>query len=351
NPVLGWSWALASLLANMVWALPQYSLATGVLQQNLFPEALGSPNDRYLIVGVILVFSTIVTWSYGGSGRGIRIYELMLKLMVALIVVSFFLVVFRLAISDGGLDLAAVFHGFIPDPRAIFTPAPQFEPLLAAIPDSAAREYWTSRIVADQRDYLVSAAATAVGINMTFLFPYSLLKRGWGREFRGLLRFDLATGMLIPFVLATSCVVIAAASQFHTRPVPGLLGETDASGEAIEVTAKAKGAFERLLAARVRQDIPAGTLQGAALDAEVARRVAELRPEERTIAATLVPRDAGDLANALRPLTGDLFGNLIFGVGVLAMALSTITILMLISGFVICEIFNLPQGGWPHRLG
>ena len=33
------------------------------------------------------------------------------------------------------------------------------------------------------------------------------------------------------------------------------------------------------------------------------------------------------------------------------MALSTITLLMLISGFVICEIFNLPPSGWGHRLG
>src|SRR5690606_2654294 len=37
NPVLGMGWAVASLLASMVWAMPQYSLSTGVLQQNLLP--------------------------------------------------------------------------------------------------------------------------------------------------------------------------------------------------------------------------------------------------------------------------------------------------------------------------
>ncbi|MEM7233828.1 MAG: hypothetical protein AAF517_16750, partial [Planctomycetota bacterium] len=35
----------------------------------------------------------------------------------------------------------------------------------------------------------------------------------------------------------------------------------------------------------------------------------------------------------------------------LGMALSTISLLMLISGFVICEIFSLPHGGWAHRFG
>ncbi|MFV1994896.1 MAG: hypothetical protein ACC661_05615, partial [Verrucomicrobiales bacterium] len=40
-----------------------------------------------------------------------------------------------------------------------------------------------------------------------------------------------------------------------------------------------------------------------------------------------------------------------FGVGVLGMALSTIIILMLISGFTFCEMFDLPPTGMPHRIG
>ena len=83
------------------------------------------------------------------------------------------------------------------------------------------RAYWTDLIVGRQRDVIVAAAASAVGINMTFLFPYSLLRRGWGREFSGLMGFDLATGMLIPFTVATSFVVVAAAAQFHAAPQPG----------------------------------------------------------------------------------------------------------------------------------
>ena len=37
------------------------------------------------------------------------------------------------------------------------------------------------------------------------------------------------------------------------------------------------------------------------------------------------------------------------GLGVLGMALSTITILMLISGFCICEALGVEATGWPHR--
>ena len=51
---------------------------------------------------------------------------------------------------------------------------------------------------------ILSGLAAAVGINMVFLYPYSLLARGWGREHRRLARFDLYAGMLVPYTLAAS---------------------------------------------------------------------------------------------------------------------------------------------------
>jgi hypothetical protein len=54
---------------------------------------------------------------------------------------------------------------------------------------------------------------------MTFLYPYTLLARGWGREHRGLKNFDLGTSMLLPFILATSFVAIAFANTLHTQGI------------------------------------------------------------------------------------------------------------------------------------
>jgi len=59
----------------------------------------------------------------------------------------------------------------------------------------------------------------AVGVNMTFLYPYTLLARGWGKKHRGLKNFDLGTSMFIPFVLATSFVIIACANTLHTQGI------------------------------------------------------------------------------------------------------------------------------------
>jgi hypothetical protein len=85
--------------------------------------------------------------------------------------------------------------------------------------------------------------------------------------------------------------------------------------------------------------------------AALMEKMDQLPDSEKRIAAMLIHRSPFDLAKSLAPLTGDRVANLIFGLGVLGMTLSTITLLMLISGFVICEIFGLPQGGWAHRFG
>jgi hypothetical protein len=49
----------------------------------------------------------------------------------------------------------------------------------------------------------------AVGINMTFLYPYSLLKKSWGKGHKKLARWDLGMSMFLPFSLVTSLVIIA----------------------------------------------------------------------------------------------------------------------------------------------
>ncbi len=225
--------------------------------------------------------------------------------------------------------------GFVPDFSLLFKPAAAFQTVIAATPE-AHHAYWTALLVGNQRDVIVAAAATAVGINMTFLFPYSILRRGWGREFAGLMRFDLATGMLIPFTLATSFVVIAAASQFHAVAEPGILPDAD-------VVAASPAAVGADASPNQRREY-ANLLQGLGSDETVTR-------EDRQLAAMLVTRDAFQLATALEPLTGVFFGRVLFSVGVLGMTLSSITLLMLITGMITCELANRPHAGWTFRLG
>ena len=144
--------------------------------------------------------------------------------MVAVIVLSFFAVVIKMTLSETGLPWGEILAGFIPDFSLLSQPAAKLQAALDAVGEGG-REFWRAKILATQTDRMIAAAGTAVGINMTFLLPYSMLKRGWNKDFRGLAGFDLATGLFIPFLLATSCVVIASATQFHGQYDPALLGE------------------------------------------------------------------------------------------------------------------------------
>jgi hypothetical protein len=263
HPGLAWAWALATLIATFVFHLPQYALAAGVTEDMVAVATGWQPtggNRTVFLVAVgflILVLSTGVTWSYGRGIRGIRLYERTLKALVGIIILAFLAVVVRGALA-GRLDWRELFMGYVPG----FVPSDPAGVMKVA-----------------------GAFGAAVGINMTFLFGYTLLARGWGREHRGLARFDLVTGMLLPYVAVTSLVIIACACTIH------------------------------------------GTA---------------FAPEQ------ILPSNVGVLLGSAG--VGPTFGRFVFGLGILGMALSTITLQMLVAGFALCEMLGIEASGWRYRL-
>ncbi len=354
NPVLGWSWLIASLLANMVSSMPQYSLCFAVLEQNLLPDVFhgdgllsagkeGSEAGKWIVSLAILALCTLVTWSYGSGSLGARIYETILKVVVAVIVLCFIGVVVRMAMVGEGIAGKAILVGLVPNIHHLYQPASTFRPLLDALGDPAAVAYWSDLIVSEQRDVMLSAGGLAVGINMTFLLPYNLLSRGWDKNFRGLAIFDMSTGTFIPFVLATGCIVIAAATQFHAKLPDGSVVTQDS----VTLPSRLESQYEEILSERA-----------AAAESGKYDFAGEPSISERKLAAVLVRRDTYDLAASLQQLFADesgqgghFFSNVVFGVGVAGMTLSSISLMMLISGFIVCEVFNVPPQGWIFRIG
>ena len=342
NPVLGWGWAIATLMANMVWAMPQFALGTAAIQQNLglFP----GDNGPAICSTLLLITAAAIVWFYDSGGRGIKIFDAILKMMVGVVVLSFFGVVVAMSIEGEGLPWGRILAGFIPDLTLLNRIADGFTPFLEKSSNAA---YWSSQILSSQRDKMVTAAATAVGINMTFLLPYSMLKRGWDRDFRGLAVFDLSIGLFIPFMLATSCVVIASATQFHGQYDAGLLNEGPRTPATEKLVGSYEGALQKLLTHNhsevVLKELKTASARKAAIE--------QIDKADRQLAAMLVSRDANALALSLEGLTGKTVAQYVFGIGVLGMAISTIIILMLINGFTICEICNQPSQGFLYRFG
>ena len=401
SPILGWGWLIASMAANIVWSMPQYSLSAGALQQNLFPEFFGPGfNGTMGAAAIVMAIAIFFVMLYNYGGAGVKIFEIIIKVLIGAIVLCFFGVIVKLFMS-GQIQWAEVGNGLIPDITLLFEPSEKLAALIADV-DQEFHDFWSDYTIGKQRDTLTGAAATAVGINMTFLLPYSMLRKGWNRDFRNLAVFDLATGLVIPFALATGCVVMASASQFYGETEKGLVGGVAAESyvgnaaqkrlserywsllnmrmaKEVEVaTGTRKNVHEELLdqVKSIRTDLTqafdeyqkskAGleeaTVSQSAVDAALKKlngllvKMNEFYQEnvdraDRVFAATIVDRDSFNLADALAPLLGKGPAKYIFGFGVIAMALNAATMLMLINGLCFCELLGKPAKGAPQVIG
>jgi len=347
SPLLGWSWLIAVILANIVWCLPQFNLGRAAVQQNLLPSLGESAVSTAGICWVLFIVAFAVNASYEGGNKGIKWFERILKVMVGIIVVSFFLVVVTLT-SKGAIPWGEIFSGLIPNFSYLFNPAPAYAELIGS---SSAPEIWNEIISEKQRDIIIAAFGTAVGINMTFLLPYSMLRKKWGQKHRGLAIFDLSIGLFVPFVIATGCVVIASASQFHSK-TDDIFDET---GKPFAKVAKAyQGSLDGLADKKAKAEADKNEIDHEdkdQMDPLIASAKKSLNGSDRNIAAMLIKRDNATFATSLAPLTGDTVAQVVFGVGVLGMALSTIIILMLINGFAFQELFNQPGSKTVYFIG
>mgnify|MGYP000919806170 CR=1 FL=1 len=305
HPVLGYGWAGATLIANFVWIFGQFNVSSSVIGNVLtvggeyapgFAAAVGryfgsaeAPAGEAAALGfgmtacpIIAVLALWVAWHYSSGSRGVRWFENAMKIFVAGIIICFAIVVFKTDTRWG-----EVFRGFT-----------RFD--LPRVHET------------DKLDVVIGMFATAVGINMTFLFPYTLLARGWGREHRGLARFDLTAGMFIPFVFAVSCLVISAGNTLHQR-----LPEIEAR------------------IAEIEADPSLSPVEKADL----------IQTAKRPL------QSAVSMSQSLQPLLGARMSHIVFGIGFLGMTTSSIVTMMLVSGFTLRELCGGRPNGLAYKIG
>ena len=184
GPFVAWGWAIGTVLASMVWHFAQYSLASAVLVD--LGAVAGIELPRFAMGLLVLAWAIPTALSFGSGGGVQRVFDRVMRWMVWTIVVLFAVV----AVRTGLRDPAAIAAGFVP-----WLPPDRGE--VASLP------------------IVISGLATAVGVNMTFLYPYTLLARGWGREHREYARSDMVFGMVVPYVLVTTLMIIVAAATLH----------------------------------------------------------------------------------------------------------------------------------------
>ena len=227
--ILVFFWALGAVMASIIWHFPQYGLAAGAVRsvvQQFSPDAElqvpvfktdeegkylyqkdeegndqtdeeGNPirieeRKEFTPLGyaisfaagfMILLINMLVVFNYGRGGVGIRIYEWFLRCMIGLVFLTFLMVV---VLNFRNIDLLEMGKGFI------------------------GWYAWDGTLFNDPATItlILGMLGAAVGINMTFMYPYSLLKKNWGPEHKTLAKWDLAMTMFIPFTLITSLIMI-----------------------------------------------------------------------------------------------------------------------------------------------
>ncbi len=259
HPALALLWAGCAMVATIIWHFPQYSLtADGVVTlADGVGVSLGSTGARAAVGGLIVIGACFVVRMYFAGARGLKAYEVAIKILVWSIVIAF--------------TIAAFATGF------------QFKQFLSGISGYA----FMKDVLAGDYDPratkpIVGAIAAAVGINMLFLYPYSLLNKNWGKNHKELAYYDLITGMLIPFLITTTFVTAAVANTIG--PAPG-----EVAGEPV--------------------------------------------------------RNILDIIPALSQTFGENLSLFLVGFGMLAIGFSTIITHMLACGFIGCEMFGYDHRG------
>lgn len=182
HPLFAYAWAIGALVASIIWHLPQYGLAFASIRELFGFESTAV--TQVLVGGVIVVMSTLITWQYK-RGFGLVIYEGLMKLFIWITVICLFALMWKLPIIWS--EVARGYTSFqIPDGGAIF---------------------------------VFSLMGAAVGINMTFLYPYSVRNKGWTAHQAGTAMKDLFIGMFFPFVIATGMLMIAAGATLYGADV------------------------------------------------------------------------------------------------------------------------------------
>ena len=266
-------WGLGTIMSSIIWHFPQYGLAAGAARD------LGSMTGRtmlettggvesftgaglavsFAVGGLILAINIFTVWGYGSSTRGMKLYEWFLRTVIALIVLMFAVVVLASISKINWTEMGKGFIGWY------------------GIPD-----YQNPKNVT----LVLGMLGAAVGINMTFLYPYTLLAKGWGKDHKTLARWDLGMSMFFPFAMVTSLVIVA-----------------------MTVT---------------------GVYTG-----------------EDVLQETLKPVAA---AASLHGVLGERAGRVIFDLGLIAMTCTAISTHMVVCGFTLCEMFGLEYTKLRFRL-
>ncbi len=340
NPSLAWWLAVAAMITNFAWCMPQFRLGADVAGSLLLP-ALDSKGGKILVACLFLLASGFLSFWYDRTGQRSSLIQYFLQSMLWLLCLLL-LGVLLLVLPKAEVSLGSFLAGLLPNLSHFQEISSVYSPYLENI--GSMRSYWEELLLSKQRELVLTTFSSTLGVNLIFALPLLLLGRGWKQAHGGFAKFNLFSGLLLPFALCCVCLTLLSAfahqlSQTHGSTIK------DPSSPPLEMSTEA----HEILASRVAWEIGSDQFDSLA-PLQQEELILALASEEKLLALLLPNTNVEQWIETLSISCNPLITPLL-GAAILIMTFSTIVVLMILNGHLVCEVWGKAHKGAPFQSG
>ena len=326
--------AVSAIITSFTWCMPQFRQGADAVVATLLPS-LDNKGGRVIIAVLLLILSVGLSFVYERHGPRSSIFTWTIKILVLYIIFSAVSSVI-LFLPSSGISLGAIFQSLVPSYSLLIEPSPHFSTLLEN--SGEMKIFWEEKILLKQRELALVCFSSTLGVNLMFGLPLLLLNRNWRRSHDRFSKFNLFTTGFLPFSIVSVCLTLLSTITFQQREV--MIPEDELLESAVVVDILNQRIVHEIGNERFMQMAP--FQQDAFIDA--------LNNDEKRLASIIAGKSVKQWIASLSK-AGGIYFTYLLGVTIFAITLSTIVILMIINGHLVCEVLGKPHKGPAFQSG
>ena len=342
NPSLGWWLAGSAMITNFAWCMPQFRFGAEITGSVLI-SFLDNKAGKVAVAFCMLALSIFLSFWYERSGFQSKLFQWVLRSILwglaACLIVSI-----SLTLPTSGILSKDIFNGLLPSINHLTEVSGSYDSLLREAGDF--RPFWEEKLLAKQKELTLVTFSSTLGINLLFALPLLLLGRGWRRKHNSFAKFNLFSGLFIPFVLCSSSLTILSAIA-HQGLVKNNAHNADNSDPFL--VHETSGPTHELLAERIRSEIGHQAFDSLP-PFQQEEKIESLLFHEKALARAVLHTDTKQWIRILSDNDNSFLPHLL-GLSVLLISFSTILVLMVLNGHLVCEVLGKPHKGAPFQSG
>jgi len=339
NPSLGWWLAGSAMLTNFAWCMPQFKFGAEITGSILFP-ILDSKGGKIGVAVIMLGLSIFLSFWYERSGLRSKLFQWTLRLILWSLF-GCLLGSLLLSLPKSEVSIANILSGFIPSFSHFNEASNSYITLLEKTGDF--RSFWEQQLISKQRDLTLITFSSTLGINLLFALPLLLLGRGWKRGHNEFSKFNLFTSLFIPFLLCSTCLTLLS-SIAHQR----LIDEPFEKSHLLQGQENTDSIHD-LLTLRLSKEIGDSNYHSM-VPFQQEEKINSLPDADHQLARLIISTNIKQWIICLCQAGNDSIKYLL-GISVILISFSTIVVLMVLNGHLVCEVLGKPHKGAPFQSG